>query len=484
MSNSAPLLPPPAPRPPRHPRQSLVLWLSLACAVVCAAVMLWKSESTHARTATVVSEIQDVDAARASISALLSTVSDAEYQQRRYALTLKQPYLSAYQEDDRQIMLLLHQLDTQPPPQVAQSSVMLDFKRLLARQIGAMALTVRLASEGQAEAAQRVIDSDASSTPMQQLRQQADRLVAYTDQLVADKRVELRRLITVSRAGLAVGVVAAIVAFSLYVRQTSVLQRADARQQQRLEAERDALESQVRERTARLTELTNYLQQVVEDERGRLARELHDELGALLTAAKLDVARLKSKLLALNAAEPIAPIQQLAETLNKCIALKRQIIEDLRPSSLSNLGLVASLEILMREFSERSAIPVHAVIDPVDMDEASDLTIYRLVQEALTNVCKYARAQEVTVTLANHGHHVEITVSDDGVGFDQTQISPASHGLIGMYYRVEALGGRLDVASTPGHGTRVTGFIPRLRRPQAKARPAQDEKELEDAIPA
>jgi len=106
----------------------------------------------------------------------------------------------------------------------------------------------------------------------------------------------------------------------------------------------------VRDRTTSLANLATYLQQVREDERGHLARELHDELGSLLTAAKLDVARLKSRL-GDQAPEALQRLQHLTETLNRGIALKRRIVEDLRPSSLSNLGLLPSLEILTREFS-------------------------------------------------------------------------------------------------------------------------------------
>ena len=103
-------------------------------------------------------------------------------------------------------------------------------------------------------------------------------------------------------------------------------------------------------RTAQLKELAQHLQTIREDERSRLARELHDELGALLTAAKLDVARLKSRLGSDATADAAERLAHLNETLNGGIALKRRIIEDLRPSSLSNLGLVAALEILLREF--------------------------------------------------------------------------------------------------------------------------------------
>ena len=122
--------------------------------------------------------------------------------------------------------------------------------------------------------------------------------------------------------------------------------------------ERDRLEGEVAARTAQLKELAQHLQTMREDERSRLARELHDELGALLTAAKLDVARLKSRLGASATPDAAERLAHLNETLNGGIALKRRIIEDLRPSSLSNLGLVAALEILLREFAARSEIAV------------------------------------------------------------------------------------------------------------------------------
>jgi signal transduction histidine kinase len=377
-------------------------------------------------------------------------------------LTNGQAALAAYQEDVRQIEQRLHALETEAPPPVAGSGAMLEFKRQLAEQLGAMALTVRMAGDGQFEAAQYVVNSDDSIALMQQLRQRADKLMERAAELMADRRLELQRLNTLSRVGMGIGVLAAIFAFFLYVRQTRALQKADARQQRLLEVERDALESLVKERTTRLAELASYLQRAVEEERARLARELHDELGALLTAAKLDVARLKSKLPP-DIADSQERIRHLTETLNQGIALKRQIIEDLRPSSLSNLGLVAALEILAREFSARTEIPVSTDIERVDMDEASELTLYRLVQEGLTNIGKYAGASEITVTLGNHAHYAEVTVTDNGVGFDLAQIPPTSHGLVGMRHRVEALGGRLDISTSPGHGTRITGTLPRSR---------------------
>ena len=164
-------------------------------------------------------------------------------------------------------------------------------------------------------------------------------------------------------------------------------------------------------------------------------------------------------------------LQHLTETLNAGIALKRRIIEDLRPSSLANLGLAASLEILTREFSQHSGLVVDAMLENVELQESHQLTVYRLVQESLTNVAKYAQASRVEVTLHAYAHVVEVSVRDDGKGFDTAAMRPSTHGLAGMRHRVEAAGGRLSVTSAPGQGTRVMAILP-LAAPAGAAVPA------------
>ena len=224
-------------------------------------------------------------------------------------------------------------------------------------------------------------------------------------------------------------------------------------------SDRDRLESLVKNRPATLSELANHLQQVREEERGHLARELHDELGALLTAAKLDVARLKSKI------DPSVPdvaerLQHLTETLNSGIALKRRIIEDLRPSSLSNLGLTAAIEILTREYAERAGIEVETSLEAVKLPDTAQLTVYRTVQEALTNIGKHAKASKVLVSVHAYPTHVAVQVRDNGQGFDPAAVPRTSHGLSGMRHRVESAGGRLTITARPGGGTLVSAVLP------------------------
>jgi signal transduction histidine kinase len=215
-------------------------------------------------------------------------------------------------------------------------------------------------------------------------------------------------------------------------------------------------------RTAQLTELTRHLQTAREDERARLARDLHDELGALLTSAKLDAARIRSRL-AGSAPEALERLAHLTQTLDLVIALKRRITEDLHPSALNHLGLAVTLETLVQEFGQATGVQVHLSLQAVPFTAAAALVAYRMVQEALTNITKHARAQQVWVTLGpapGVASQAQLTVQDDGVGFDASVPPRSAYGLVGMRFRVEAEGGSLAVVSAPGQGTRLTMKLP------------------------
>ena len=263
-----------------------------------------------------------------------------------------------------------------------------------------------------------------------------------------------------SRIGVALMALVGFLVFCKYLLQTHALLASGVREQESLQRERDLLESQVQERTASLAQLATHLQNVREEERGHLARELHDELGAILTAAKLDAARLKSRLTG-TLPEAAERLQHLTEILNGGIALSRRIVEDLRPSALSHLGLATSLEILAHEFEERSGVSVTTDLEPVELGGSAQLTVYRLVQESLTNMGKYAKAIRADISLHNFDSYITVEVKDNGTGFKPASIAPTSHGLAGMRHRVQAAGGRLTVTSTEGKGTQILAVLPK-----------------------
>lgn len=223
-----------------------------------------------------------------------------------------------------------------------------------------------------------------------------------------------------------------------------------------------SLSLQVKRRTDELTELNRHLQSTREEERNRLAGALHDDLGALYTAAKFDVARLKSALAPLSP-EVAARFCHFSDMLDKSIDSKRHMIEDLRPSALSSLGLVQALRILISDFTRAQGIMVQAELEDLQLKPAVQLTIYRLAQEALANVAAYARASKVCVRLSFEGEaQVQISVTDDGVGFDASSERIAMLGLLGMHYRVEAEGGCFAVKSSHQRGTTLSACFPAL----------------------
>ncbi|HET8746452.1 MAG TPA: CHASE3 domain-containing protein [Ramlibacter sp.] len=419
------------------------------------------NETGYKESSAALDRIEQYTRTRNAVNTLLQHVLDAETGSRGYLLTGDPRYLEPYNAAVAQISQHLDRLRSTYAPASSEAGTMNALSLNVQRKLAEMDLSVRMRKQGNEEAWKSVLLTDVGKEHMDAIREQAARLIESASQRMDVAQEQVERSLRLARAGIAIVAVAALVAFALYLRQTTRLKLAGEQQQSALQQERDLLETQVRERTASLAQLATHLQQVREEERGHLARELHDELGALLTAAKLDVARLKSRLGPQQAPEVSQRLQHLTEALNSGIALKRRIIEDLRPSSLANLGLTAALEILAREFSERSGIEVASNLEPVQLDESTQLTVYRIVQESLTNVGKYAEARQVQIGVREYSNHVEVEIRDDGKGFDVRSTRPSTHGLAGMRHRVEAAGGRLTLQSQPGQGTRVLASLPK-----------------------
>ena len=435
--------------------------IGLVLATLAALVLIGINEAGYQRSSTALDRIEEYTRTRNAVNLLLQHVLDAETGSRGYLLTGDPRYLEPYNAAVGEIGHDLQKMRGDYPARSPESATVDALGRNVDRKLAEMDLSVRMRKQGNEDAWKFVLATDVGKEHMEAIRAKAAKLIDAATGRMAQAQEQVQQSLQFARAGIAVVAFAALIAFWLYLRQTEKLKQADDEQQAALQQERDLLETQVRERTASLAQLATHLQQVREDERGHLARELHDELGALLTAAKLDVARLKSRL-GSQPPEVLERMQHLTETLNSGIALKRRIIEDLRPSSLANLGLIAALEILAREFSERSGLDVTSSLEPVDLDESAQLTVYRIVQESLTNVGKYAEASQVEIGLRDLRNHIELEVRDDGRGFDVRETRPSTHGLAGMRHRVEAAGGRLTVESSPGAGTRITAALPKV----------------------
>lgn len=436
------------------------LAVSLPFAFFAAAVLISINEASYYESSRAAAKIKEAEQTRHSVSRLLQVMLDSETGQRGYLLTGNTRYLEPYQLATVQLDEALRDLKAMlanSPSELAQFDEMV---RHIHRKQAEAALSVEMRKQGNNDAWMFMVTTDVGKDQMEAIRQAADRLAASSLLKMQAAHDKVAHSLLLSRIGIAAMGLGALLAFYMYLLQTQNVLAAGKREQSMLEKERYRLELQVRERTASLAELATHLQDVREDERGHLARELHDELGALLTAAKLDVARIRSRL-GNQLPEASERLEHLTSTLNSGIALKRRIVEDLRPSSLTHLGLVASLEILSREFADRSGMDISAQLDTVQLSDSMQLTVYRLVQESLTNIGKYAQASRAEIRVIDEPDQVVIEVEDNGIGFDAVKIGAGSHGLAGMRHRVETAGGALDIQTGLNKGTRIRASLPK-----------------------
>lgn len=437
------------------------LAISMILAVLSATGLLFLNETSYYQSTDAVADMVKAERTGEAVNKLMQNMLDAETGHRGYLLTGNESYLEPY---NASLARLTQNLDTLRHFVAPVQDDLADFalmSRHIMRKMAEMDLTLRMRKDGKEDAWRFVLTTDVGKEEMDVIRVQAKKLVEKNNLKLTDGEAQIAKSLQLSRVGITILALLGLLSFYMYLIQTKALLSTGEREQVLLQQERDKLDSMVQERTENLAKLATHLQTVREDERGDLARALHDELGALLTAAKLDVARIKARL-----SPPIPEIDErfihLTTTLNSVIGMTRRIVEDLRPSSLSHLGLKASLEILAREFSEHSGIAVITDLEDVDLVGSAQLTVYRLVQESLTNITKYAQAQRVEISLQNFNGYVTVEVKDNGKGFNLGSVGNSSHGLAGMKHRVEAAGGRLNVASSEGHGTLVSSVLPKM----------------------
>ena len=429
----------------------------LAC--IAAAGLLAISEASYWQSEGTLGELGASSEVRSTIQVLGQGILDAETGQRGYLLTGRAEYREPYDRALAKIQEAFRVLDRYYGRDPEPRAVLAKLHALAETRLSELALTIRLKEEGRSSAGTEIVLSGIGKEQMDALRALSSELLAHETRNVARSQQDILRTLQVSRVGIAVLCAVGLMALFMYLRLTGALEAQQQEQRRLLQAERDRLEIEVAQRTAQLTELAQHLQTAREDERHRLARNLHDDLGSLLTSAKLDAARIRSRLTG-TAPETLELLSHLVATLNSSIALGRRIIEDLRPSALGNLGLVPTLEILAREFAEQTGVQVHCALEPVQLRPAAELIVYRLVQEAITNITKYARAEQVWIQLAERDGRVQVAVRDDGVGFDTSARSTSAYGLVGMRFRVEAEGGTLLLRAAPGQGTVIEANLP------------------------
>ncbi|MEP7061170.1 MAG: CHASE3 domain-containing protein [Betaproteobacteria bacterium] len=406
---------------------------------------------------------------------ILGIVTDSETAQRGYLLTGKQEYLEPYRTarpkiEDRFRKLVALMMREGTPEQRDQVT---RISSLVGKRLGEIDATLALYDRSGRDVAFELMNTGLGKQAMDQLRNDVEAMSA--DQRASMGISDLRWKHDIDFARFAVQWLTACTVILLLV--VWLLARREVRQQderrRQLATESERLERDVRERTSELAELSTYLQGVREDEKSRLARDIHDELGGILVSAKMDVSNVAQSL---ANHDPVSAkrLERALATLDDGVSMKRRIIEELRPTLLDNLGLVAAIDWQVHEVCDHSGLKceLNLAEDASDVPPGVGIALFRIVQEALTNILKYAGAKTVTIDLMRDDDGITLIVGDDGIGLpERASRDRLSHGITGMRQRVRALAGEFAIHGEPRRGTQIEVWIPLSRTPPAEIEP-------------
>lgn len=232
-------------------------------------------------------------------------------------------------------------------------------------------------------------------------------------------------------------------------------------------SDRKKAEQELQESYKEIRTLTEHLQNIREEERKHMAREIHDELGQQLTVMKMDISWINKKITGSTDAAMKEKTKELMALLDQTVKTVRRISSELRPSLLDDLGLTAAMEWQLHEFGRRSGIKTSLEVPQSDTELSDNYKtgLFRIFQESLTNVVRHSNASQVNVTLSQTGNKLILSITDDGEGFDKQKIAEKKTlGILGMKERTSMIGGSYEIASTPGKGTKVVVTIPLIQQ--------------------
>lgn len=398
----------------------------------------------------------------------------SESAQRAFLYTDNKEYLKPINRNEAQIISTLAKLRNMVVDNPSQLKLVDLILKLAEEKIAVINKSIAIQQMGQKDAARALVVSGQGKQLMEELDQQISRFLLQEKQLLTQRRQKWTDAQAVLRWGFAA--IFFINALLLLAGAMTIMRDMSGKRAEllRLDERAAVLASEAEQRAAELSALTAHLLRIQEDERRTIARELHDELGGTLSAVKMDILMGRDAASKRGDEKSVARLQRAHAAIDSGIQFTRRMIEDLRPTLLDNLGFEAALRSMTEQFSERTGCTCAISLPEGELNLTStqSTTLYRICQEALTNVMKYAKAKKVTIALTGDGSQWKLLLADDGVGLEATrQHRFISHGLIGMRERLVALGGTFDIRGEAGRGTTLTATFP-VMESESEALPA------------
>jgi len=457
-----------------------IIVISIALLVINASLLIVNTGATLTSNAQYARSYE----IKRSLSTFQSVITAAESGQRGYLLTGQTGYLEPYYVAMRSWRSELERLSALIADNPVRQKDVNDLERLTAAAISRLEQTIQRSPQPGPNGSADVAGTDRATETMDRVRGIVDRMMSEEDARIEALRRQVLRDLLVA-VGLAL--LTTVVTVAVLIGLNRLLQRYVRDREAAAQALRDAnqhLNLLVEQRTAELTELSQHLIRVSEEEKASLARELHDALGSSLTAINMDLNWIQRRLPA-DAHEVRERLQRVLQILIETVELKHEVIEGLRPSHLDNLGLAFALRSHCEEFTRRTGLPCKLDVkeDFDELDPAWSIAFYRIVQEALTNIAKHAKATKVHIELERTEEGMFLRIADDGIGLaDESLAKRKSHGVVGMRERMRQLGGRLEIGRpASGKGTQVEAFLPATSPGTAAASGAQSDTVSADA---
>jgi signal transduction histidine kinase len=388
-------------------------------------------------------------------------ITDAESAQRGYLLTGERAYLTPYADAVTQIGQALDRLhDTYGGDE--NSSEFHELRVLTGKELGELEDGVALLKKRGISQAASVVDTDVGKRTMDAIAaiiatmrsEEAGQAAAANAEWQED--YHLSRWASAAGATLNIG----LVLLAIWLVYSDMRRRA--RQAAALRDQKLQLELEVEARTSELAALSTHLQGVSEQEKSALSRELHDELGGLLVAARMDLSWLQQRL---PTSDPSIEqrFKRIHDSLSAGVDLKRRVVEELRPTLLDNMGLFTALRWQFKETCRRTGLRCTETIPESELKFSPDAAIgvFRIAQEALTNILKHAEAKSADLFISIDRETFTLRITDDGKGIPSGRLATSTtHGLVSMRHRIAGLGGTWDLGSPSSGGTVVTARIP------------------------
>lgn len=439
-------------------KKSMTTAIAVAVGVCFSIAFLITSEMAHYRLTHATQDFNRSIEAKGLLREIGGVIHEAEAAQRAYFLTRQTddllPWQTSRDKIDRIAGRLTEIWQDQPDQLVTLHALTDSAHRRLADMDDAL---VQFRKAGRFGGAKTLGLADT-----EQLVQQADAALASESLRYQDGMRHWQSNVLVARIGVEIlSTVNLVLLLLLYTRSRREQRRA-ALDVQEAELRRIELERQVEERTAVLSELSSDLQIEQEREKAKIAHDIHDELGSLIISTRMDVTYVMFKLRSMNQALA-DKLEVVIQCLDACVNIKRRIIEELRPTVLDTMGISPAIEWQVHQVCERAGITPVLTLDAdlPPMPEGTGIALFRITQEALTNIVKYAKASHVQVSLQLIKSNWELTVQDDGIGLSEGAVqNPLSHGIAGMRQRVVALRGLFTISSEPGKGTTIHIRVP------------------------